>query len=95
MENKAVVRSVCSLSGVNGCWELLQARAGSQELQHLKSDLDDITSWLRRTLPELETRQRSDRAADLEDLRARAKELRVRLRSEGSRSAESRVPVYT
>lgn len=78
----------CSLSGVSGCCELLPAQSGSQELQHLKRDLDDITSWLRSTVPELEMRQRSDRAADLEDLRARAKELRVRIRSEGSRSGQ-------
>lgn len=89
MENKTVVRRVCSLLGVNGCWELLQAQSGSQEPQHLKRDLDEITSWLRSTLPELETMQRSDRAADLEDLGARAKELRVRFRSEGSRSGEA------
>lgn len=77
-----------SLSGANGC-ELLQAQSGSQEQQHLKRDLDEITSWLRRTVPELETMPRSDRAADLEDLRARAKELRVRFGSEGSRSGET------
>lgn len=76
-----------SLSGVNGCWELLQARSGSQELQHLKRDLNEITSWLRRTVPELEKMRRSERAVDLEDLKARAKELRVRFRSKAAEPA--------
>lgn len=61
-------------------WELLQAqsrsdlRAGPQELT---SDLDDITSWLENVMPELESLQQSDPSASIEDLAAKAKELKV------------------
>lgn len=73
-------KSICCLSGVNRGWGLLKAQSGSQELHHLKCDLEEVASWLRSTVPELEVMQRSDRAVDLEDLRARAKELRVRFK---------------
>ncbi|XP_044023969.1 nesprin-2 isoform X2 [Siniperca chuatsi] len=69
-------------SGVIERWELLQARsrsdqhAGPQEPQQLTSDLDDITSWLENVIPELERLRQSDPAASIEDMAARAKELK-------------------
>ncbi|KAK5852700.1 hypothetical protein PBY51_006550 [Eleginops maclovinus] len=68
--------------GVIERWELLQAQsrsdlnADSQEPQNLSSDLDDITSWLENVTPELERLQQSDPAASIEDMAARAKELK-------------------
>ncbi|XP_059211817.1 nesprin-1 [Centropristis striata] len=69
-------------SGVIERWELLRAqsrsdlRAGPQEPQHLTADLDDITSWLENVTPELERHRQSDPAASIEDMAARAKELK-------------------
>ncbi|XP_035534355.1 nesprin-2 isoform X4 [Morone saxatilis] len=69
-------------SGVIERWELLQAQsrtdqhAGPQEPQQLMSDLDNITSWLENVIPELERLQQSDPAASIEDMAARAKELK-------------------
>lgn len=63
-----------------GFRELLQAQSDSQEPHRLESDLDDITSWLQSTVPVLEKRQQTERAGALEDLRAEAKDLRVRSR---------------
>ncbi|XP_069371611.1 nesprin-2a isoform X5 [Paralichthys olivaceus] len=69
-------------SGVIERWELLQARsrsdrhAGSQEPQQLGSDLDDLTSWLENTIPELDRLQLSKSAASIADMEARARELR-------------------
>ncbi|XP_042359998.1 LOW QUALITY PROTEIN: nesprin-1-like [Plectropomus leopardus] len=65
-------------SGVIERWELLQAQsrsdlhAGSQEPQQLTTDLDDITSWLENTIPELERLQRSEPATSIEDMADRA-----------------------
>ncbi|KAL7388816.1 hypothetical protein ABVT39_021245 [Epinephelus coioides] len=65
-------------SGVIERWELLQAQsrsdqhAGPQEPRQLTSDLDEITSWLGNTIPELERLQQSDPAASIEDMAARA-----------------------
>lgn len=73
-------------------WELLQAQsrsdqhAGSQEPQRLTSDLDDITSWLGNVMPELERHLQSDPAASIEDMAARAKELKVKLKDQYDRS---------
>ncbi|XP_076613023.1 nesprin-2a [Chaetodon auriga] len=69
-------------SGVIERWELLRAQsrsdlhAGPQEPQQLRSDLDDLTSWLGNVMPELERRLQSDPAASIEDMAARAKELK-------------------
>ncbi|TMS12312.1 Nesprin-2 [Larimichthys crocea] len=69
-------------SGVIERWELLQAQsrsdlhAGPPEPQRLTSDLDKITSWLEKLIPELERLQQSDPAASIEDMAARAKELK-------------------
>ncbi|KAL3052241.1 hypothetical protein OYC64_004900 [Pagothenia borchgrevinki] len=69
-------------SGVIERWELIQAQSRSdlhadpQEPQNLSSDLDDITSWLENVTPELERLQQSDPAASIEDMAARAKELK-------------------
>ncbi|XP_033991567.1 nesprin-2 isoform X3 [Trematomus bernacchii] len=69
-------------SGVIERWELIQAQSRSdlhadpQEPQNLSSDLDDITSWLEKVTPELERLQQSDPAASIEDMAARAKELK-------------------
>ncbi|XP_062267756.1 nesprin-1 isoform X1 [Platichthys flesus] len=69
-------------SGVIERWELLQARsrsdrpAGSQEPQHLTSDLDDLTSWLDITIPELDRLQLSKSPASITDMEARARELK-------------------
>lgn len=65
-------------SGVTGCRELL----------------DDITSWLQSTVPTLERMQQTERAGGVEDLRAEAKDLRVRFRSNCSRSAARSVQVW-
>ncbi|XP_078030046.1 nesprin-2a isoform X4 [Epinephelus lanceolatus] len=63
-------------SGVIERWELLQAQSRSdqhpQEPRQLTSDLDEITSWLGNTIPELERLQQSDPAASIEDMAARA-----------------------
>ncbi|TKS76359.1 Nesprin-2 KASH domain-containing protein 2 [Collichthys lucidus] len=69
-------------SGVIERWELLRAQsrsdlhAGPPEPQRLTSDLDKITSWLEKLIPELERLQQSDPAASIEDMAARAKELK-------------------
>ncbi|XP_071323734.1 nesprin-2a isoform X2 [Trachinotus anak] len=69
-------------SGVIERWELLQAQsrsnqqAGPQEPQQLASDLDDITSWLENVIPEVDRLQLSNPAASIEDMEARAKELK-------------------
>ncbi|XP_068433248.1 nesprin-2a [Clinocottus analis] len=64
-------------SGVIERWELLQAQSRSpQEARHLTSVLDDITSWLEKVTPELERHQQSDPAASIEDMAARATELK-------------------
>ncbi|XP_068564553.1 nesprin-2a [Cebidichthys violaceus] len=58
-------------------WELLQAQSRSpQEARQLTSDLDDITSWLEKVTPELKRLQQSDPAASIEDMAARATELK-------------------
>ncbi|KAK1889212.1 Nesprin-2, partial [Dissostichus eleginoides] len=84
-------------SGVIERWELIQAQSRSdlhadpQEPQNLSSDLDDITSWLENVTPELERLQQSDPAASIEDMAARAKELKEMQKIEpaGSGAAES------
>ncbi|XP_056219440.1 nesprin-2-like [Seriola aureovittata] len=69
-------------SGVIERWELLQAQSRSdqqaspQEPRQLTSDLDDITSWLENVIPELDRLQPSNPAASIEDMEARAKELK-------------------
>ncbi|XP_074540850.1 nesprin-2a [Halichoeres trimaculatus] len=69
-------------SGVIERWELLKAQsrsdlhADSQEPQQLTSDLDDITSWLEIVIPHLEHLQQSEAAASIEEMAARAKELK-------------------
>lgn len=69
-------------SGVIERWELLQARsrselqAGPPEPEQLASSLSDITSWLERVIPELERLQLSDPAVSIEDMTARAKQLK-------------------
>nr|XP_020459545.1 nesprin-2-like isoform X2 [Monopterus albus] len=69
-------------SGVIERWELLQAQPSSdqqadpREPQWLASDLDNITSWLETVILELGCPQQSDPAASVEDMEARAKELK-------------------
>uniref|UniRef100_UPI0037E98A37 nesprin-2a n=1 Tax=Semicossyphus pulcher TaxID=241346 RepID=UPI0037E98A37 len=69
-------------SGVIERWELLKAQsrtdlhADSREPQPLTSDLDDITSWLESVMPHLEHLQQSEPAASIEEMAARAKELK-------------------
>ncbi|XP_063350729.1 nesprin-2 [Pelmatolapia mariae] len=69
-------------SGVIERWELLKARSrcserdGSEEPQQLRCDLDNITSWLKNVIPELDRLQESDPAASIEEMEARAKELK-------------------
>uniref|UniRef100_A0AAZ1XTJ4 KASH domain-containing protein n=1 Tax=Oreochromis aureus TaxID=47969 RepID=A0AAZ1XTJ4_OREAU len=69
-------------SGVIERWELLKARSrcsehdGSEEPQQLRCDLDNITSWLENVIPELDRLQGSDPAASIEEMEARAKELK-------------------
>lgn len=83
---------LCFLSGVIERWELLQAQsrseqhAGSLDPQQLTSHLDDITSWLETVIPALENHQKSDSAASIEDMTAKAKDLKVSLKPENHRS---------
>lgn len=69
-------------SGVIERWELHQAQprrdqhAGPQEPQKLTRDLDDIISWLENVILELDRLQRSDPAGSIDDMAARAKELK-------------------
>uniref|UniRef100_A0A3Q3FRB2 KASH domain-containing protein n=1 Tax=Labrus bergylta TaxID=56723 RepID=A0A3Q3FRB2_9LABR len=63
-------------------WELLKAQsrsdlhADSQESPQFTSDLDDITSWLESVIPHLERLQQSEPAVGMEEMAARAKELK-------------------
>ncbi|XP_060907682.1 nesprin-2-like isoform X3 [Labrus mixtus] len=69
-------------SGVIERWELLKAQsrsdlhADSQESPQFTSDLDDITSWLESVIPHLERLQQSEPAVGMEEMAARAKELK-------------------
>ncbi|XP_036438507.1 LOW QUALITY PROTEIN: nesprin-2 [Colossoma macropomum] len=69
-------------SGVIERWELLQARAVSEEQcssrdpQKLTSDLQNITSWLGRVTPELERLQKAETSVSVEIMEARVKELK-------------------
>lgn len=65
-------------------WELLQAQArsprpgGPQGPDRLRSELDDLASWLASVSPELERLQRSNPAASVADMEAGARELKVK-----------------
>ncbi|KAI4890797.1 hypothetical protein NFI96_001405 [Prochilodus magdalenae] len=69
-------------SGVIERWELLQARAVSEEqrsssdLQKLTSDLHNITSWLGSVTPELERLQKAETSVSVKIMEARVKELK-------------------
>ncbi|XP_043962311.1 nesprin-2 isoform X2 [Gambusia affinis] len=69
-------------SGVIERWELLRAQSrcsqqsGSLDPQQITFDLDDITSWLETVIPELERLSQSEPAGSIEDMEARAKELK-------------------
>ncbi|KAM4713181.1 nesprin-2a [Anableps anableps] len=69
-------------SGVIERWELLRAQSrcsqqsGIQDPQQITFDLDDITSWLESIIPELDHRLQSEPAGSIEDMEARAKELK-------------------
>ncbi|KAM9354719.1 nesprin-2a isoform 2-T2 [Pholidichthys leucotaenia] len=69
-------------SGVIERWELLQAQSrsnqqdGPREPQQLTDELDDIISWLNNMIPELDRRQQSNPGTSIEDMEARAKELK-------------------
>ncbi|KAL6486315.1 hypothetical protein MHYP_G00057070 [Metynnis hypsauchen] len=69
-------------SGVIERWELLQARAVSEEQcssrdpRKLTSDLLNITSWLGRVTPELERLQKAETSVSVEIMEARVKELK-------------------
>lgn len=92
--------NACALSGVIERWELLQAQsrsdqhAGPQEPQRLTSDLDDITSWLENVIPALESLRQSDPAVSIEDMAARAKELKVKSEDKYNRSDEKHSSVW-
>lgn len=93
---------VSALSGVIERWELHQAQrrsnqhAGPQEPQKLTSDLDDITSWLENVIPELDRLQQSDPAASIDDMAARARELKVTFKCKyNSPDDKSSVSLYT
>lgn len=70
-------------SGVIERWELLQAQSrserpsGPEEPQQLTSDLDDVTSWLGRVIPELQRLSHCDPVVSIEDMTARAKHFKV------------------
>ncbi|KAM7367651.1 hypothetical protein PAMP_013936 [Pampus punctatissimus] len=63
-------------------WELHQAQSRSdqhadpQEPPKLTSDLADITSWLENVIPELDRLQQLDPAASIDDMAARATDLK-------------------
>ncbi|XP_029965420.1 nesprin-2-like isoform X2 [Salarias fasciatus] len=69
-------------SGVIERWELLQAQSrrvqpdSPQEPPQLQAQLHDVTSWLESVTPELDRLQRSEPAASIQDMEARAKELK-------------------
>lgn len=69
------------LSGVIEHREQLQAQSRCSQPQ--EPDLDDITSWLENTIPELDRLLRSDPAVSLQDMEAKAKELKVSFMSKG------------
>lgn len=69
-------------------WELLQAKAMSDELrvrhnlqqwQQLNSDLSDLTVWLGRVLPELDRLQRVQPPTSVRDMEGNIKKLKVKL----------------
>lgn len=78
-------------------WELLQAQSsGPHEARRLTSVLDDVASWLEKVTPELERLQQSDPAAGIEELAARATELKVGRETGCNRSdAEYSAVVFT
>lgn len=79
-------------------WELLQAQSrrdqhtGPPDPQQLTSDLDDIASWLERVIPALEGLQESQPAVSIEDMAARAKELKVLFQDKCNRCDERNGP---
>lgn len=75
---------------MSGCRELLQAESDHREPRRLERDLDDIASWLQSTVPALERMQQTERAAGVEDLRAEARDLRVRFGGKRGPSGENR-----
>lgn len=64
-------------------WELLRAQSrcsqqsGTLDPQLMTFDLDDVTSWLESVIPELERLSQAEPAGSIEDMEARAKELKV------------------
>lgn len=93
---------VAALSGVIERWELHEAQSrtdldtGPEEPKKLASDLDDITSWLESVIPELDRLQQSDPAASIDDMAARAKDLKVIIKSQyNSSHDESSVCSHT
>ncbi|XP_028295064.1 nesprin-2a isoform X2 [Gouania willdenowi] len=64
-------------SGVIARWELLQAQSRhSQDAPHVTSDLIEISSWLEKTIPELDRRQQPEPVASIEEIEASATELK-------------------
>ncbi|XP_027896962.1 nesprin-2a isoform X6 [Xiphophorus couchianus] len=69
-------------SGVIERWELLRAQSrcsqqsGTLDPQLMTFDLDDVTSWLETVIPELERLSQAEPAGSIEDMEARAKELK-------------------
>uniref|UniRef100_A0A8C5GU20 KASH domain-containing protein n=1 Tax=Gouania willdenowi TaxID=441366 RepID=A0A8C5GU20_GOUWI len=58
-------------------WELLQAQSRhSQDAPHVTSDLIEISSWLEKTIPELDRRQQPEPVASIEEIEASATELK-------------------
>lgn len=84
LQHMFTFKDVRVLLGVIERWELLKARSrcserdSSEEPQQLGCDLDNITSWLKNVIPELDRLQEPDPAACIEEMEARAKELKVR-----------------
>lgn len=84
LQHMFTFKDVRVLLGVIERWELLKARSrcserdSSEEPQQLRCDLDNITSWLKNVIPELDRLQEPDPAACIEEMEARAKELKVR-----------------
>ncbi|XP_035989542.1 nesprin-2 [Fundulus heteroclitus] len=64
-------------SGVIERWELRRAQSrSSPDPQQMTSDLDKLTSWLQSVVPELDRLLQSKAAGGVEEMEARAKELK-------------------
>lgn len=87
-------------SGVIERWELLQAqrasdrRDGAQRPQNPTSDLNDITRWLEDVTAKLCGLQQCEPAGGVEEMEAKAKELKVELKTKHGTSDVGRISIH-